>query len=140
MELNIGDKIKIIQPNSSYFGRTGTIKHVICEDGENVSAMVATLDLGAGEFPDKGFFPHEVEKFDATKEALIVLAETLDDAGKQAKAIEDAASQDSVYGLIRVALVDTLSLIVDDYSMAKDVYYSMVSNGNSVRKALVDVK
>lgn len=73
-------------------------------------------------------------------ESLIKLAETLDDARKQANAIDAAAPQVGVYGKIHVALVDTLTLITaGDYSKAKDVYYSIMEDGNSVREALATV-
>lgn len=69
-------------------------------------------------------------------EALIKLAETLDDARLQANTIPSAAHANGLYGEIKNALIDTLNLIVDDYSKSLDVYYSIMADGNTVRQAL----
>ena len=70
------------------------------------------------------------------REALIILAEMLDKARIQANAIDAAAPQSGVYGKIRVAFIDTLTLITEDYSVALDVYTSIMEDGNTVRQAL----
>lgn len=69
-------------------------------------------------------------------QALIILAEMLDKARRQANSIEAAAPEYGVYGKIKYTMIDTLTLITEDYRAALDVYASIMENGNTVREAL----
>lgn len=68
------------------------------------------------------------------REKLIKLAETLDDARKQANAQEATAHY--VYRDIAEALKDVLALITDT-DVAPQVYDDIIESGNTVREALV---
>ncbi len=129
---NEGDRVKINASYSIYKGREGTVTRTTF-----ISEDTYTVTLDNDTIPERGFYEHELEPVgDAEREALIKLAETLDDARQQANANDAAAPQSGVYGAIRVALVDTLTLITKDYDKAKDVYASIMENGNTVRQAL----
>lgn len=78
------------------------------------------------------------------REALIKLAETLDDARKQANAIEATAPQIGVYGDISVALLETLGIILyrdggHGHSSRRHEVYASLLDGNTVREALAIV-
>jgi len=76
-------------------------------------------------------------------EALIKLAETLDDARKQANAsgvtLINSEYDGGVYGYTKQALIDTLEVIAGDAWKAGAVYDSIMEDGNSVRQALAAV-
>lgn len=127
MEFELGDHVKVIIKNSVFSGKEGNIIHF--HGGDNVEDSVV-VKISEKEV---GFFVHEIEKVDPSREALIELAETLDKARLQANAIEEAAPQRGVYGDIHIALVNTLALITDDHEA---VYASIMEDGNTVRQAL----
>lgn len=78
-------------------------------------------------------------------QALIILAEMLDKARRQANAIDDLTiqSQRGVYGQIALALHSTLEQIIGAgmeatrYATADRVYDSIL-DGNTVRQALAE--
>ena len=128
-----GDKVQVNASYSKFIGRTGFIKRgVFGEDAYTVA-------LDDDDIPERGFYEHELEIYeDPQHKALIELAEMLDKARMLANSIDTAAPQTGVYGKIHVALIDTLTLITEDYSKALDVYSSMMENGNTVREALAE--
>jgi len=71
-------------------------------------------------------------------EALIILAEMLDKARRQANSIEATAPQHGVYGNISDTLVEVLCLLTGRHEVG-DIYDSLL-DGNTVRQALAQWK
>lgn len=68
-------------------------------------------------------------------DSLVKLAETLDEARKQANAIEKTAPQGGVYGAISNAEIQVLQYALGE-TTGLDVYDNIVQDGNSVRRAI----
>jgi hypothetical protein len=131
MEFKAGDKVKVIAKNSRQEGKLGTV--------ETVHSDKQTLMVQMEQGNLSGFFVSELELVDAKREALIRLAETLDDARQQANAISIPVieSQRGVYGQIELALHDVVEQIVgEDIIEVATVYTSIVAGGSTVREAL----
>lgn len=73
-------------------------------------------------------------------QALIILAEMLDKARRQANSIADTESEYGVYGEIKKALIATLEIVCynsgNHATLGYRVYNSIESDGNTVRQAL----
>jgi len=127
MGFNKGDKVRITPKYSKYEEGVGEITHLF-EDG---ASYMLRLD-GSGIV--RSFFDYELEPFDAKREALIELAETLNKARVQANAIETTAPQWSIYGSIAQNLVEVLCLITGRFEVG-DIYDALI-DGVTVREAL----
>lgn len=138
MNFKTGDKVKVTTKNSAHWGKTG---EVLSANSDGTYFIQIAWGAG-GVFETQGiltgFFESELQAFDPEHEALIELAETLDKARLQANAIEAAASQLGVYGVVVEALTDTLELIVGEQN-SEAVYESIMADGNTVREALAEV-
>lgn len=73
-------------------------------------------------------------------QALIILAEMLDKARRQANSIRDTESESGVYGEIKKAMTSTLEIICYNSghhaTLGFRVYDSIDMNGETVRQAL----
>lgn len=123
MGFNIGDKVRVIGTVDK--GRVGEIIRVYSDSTHAVRFEDNTF---------AGFFASELVTFDAKREALIDLAETLDRARRQANAIEETADQFGVYGDVCVALKEVLLLIEGGYKT--EAYGHILDDGSTVREAL----
>jgi hypothetical protein len=117
------DRVRIIAKNSMYTGTEGTIVNVYTDD----KTFLVKLDTGN----TSGFFVSELE----LSNPLITLAETLDEARRQANAIPETESWAGVYGDIANTLIKVLSLITDSVIDGRIVYDGLL-DGNTVREAL----
>jgi hypothetical protein len=125
MGFNKGDRVRVTTKNDVKL--VGTVSATLSDQ------VFVRLDTG-DEVP---FFHSELTLFDAGREALIELAETLDKARLQANAIVATQSQYGVYGQISDALAETLILIEGGYETEA---YQYLLDGNTVREALAAVE
>jgi hypothetical protein len=139
MSFNLNDRVKVTAKVGNSLGKTGKVTTVY----PNAKSYLVLLET---DNRTSGFFEDELELVDLKRESLIELAETLDEARKQANAIDELTiqSQHGVYGQIAQALIYTLAQIVGAgydsirYDHAGMVYGSIL-DGNTVREALASV-
>jgi hypothetical protein len=134
-----GDRVKVNANYSVYNGREGVIKRTTFSEED-----AYTVALDGDTIPERGFYERELDLVRKDeREALIILAETLDDARRQANAIEVTAPQHGVYGQIHDALISTLETFCYQTGhhapLGYTIYESIMANDNTVRQAIEHV-
>lgn len=132
MSFKENDRVRITDSSAHHSsGELGTVTHVY---ETRRSAYRVKLDSGN----ESGFFESELEFVDPKREALIVLAEALDSARKQANDINGC--EGTIYQQITIPLIGVLDALVPVDAVGFDAYEFIIHDGLSVREALKKVE
>lgn len=129
-QIKPGDKVRI---NEGIL--EGQVGHVTGVDREDYVVYVS-LDRETFIAKDVALYPAVL--VDEKREVMIRLAETLDSARKQAKAIEDTDDMDGTPRLIQTAMENAL-MDLTAFNQTGQVLDFIVEEGLSVREALKKV-
>lgn len=127
MDFKLDDKVEVTAEVGNTKGQRGTVTKVFSE----TNGFLVKLETGRVA----GYFQSELVLVDPEREAVIELADTLDKARQQAKALPVLSGQAHVYTMCVDALVSTLSYLAEG-SQCQRIYNDMVQNGSTVREAI----